>query len=331
MVHRLADAIAAETDPVILAGDLNMTDRAAGYRMLGGPMHDAMRTGWWAASTYRHGMWRDLSLRIDHLFVPADWCAVDAKTFGVPGSDHRGIESTVGPVSRVGVVHPSRTMLVPCEPLREQPGPGQISVWDFPRPPALVADHRRVVVTFAGEVDRRDHRRPHGPGDLPPTNVVPAAVRRASRPAAAGRRRVLLRMEGRRLLRGRRGGRPHRRAGRVVLRRACRGVRAPARPCGVLRGPGPPRDRGRRRGRRPSPAGSTAAGSPPRSSGRSKGILAPAVGERTHGRAGHEARPSRCVYAREQVRVRAGSPARRPRHRACRSGPGPPSRACSRR
>lgn len=97
MVHRLADAIAAETDPVILAGDLNMTDRAAGYRLLADQMHDAMRTGWWAASTYRHGIWRDLSLRIDHLFVPADWCAVDAKTFGVPGSDHRGVESTVGP------------------------------------------------------------------------------------------------------------------------------------------------------------------------------------------------------------------------------------------
>ncbi len=97
MVYRLADAIAAETDPVILAGDLNMTDRSEGYRLLTDQMHDAMRTGWWAASTYRHGIWRDLSLRIDHLFVPADWCAVDAKTFGVPGSDHRGIESTVGP------------------------------------------------------------------------------------------------------------------------------------------------------------------------------------------------------------------------------------------
>ena len=97
MVRQLTDAIAAEADPVILAGDLNMTDRAAGYRLLADQMHDAMRTGWWAASTYRHGIWRNLSLRIDHLFVPADWCAVDSKTFGVPGSDHRGIESTVGP------------------------------------------------------------------------------------------------------------------------------------------------------------------------------------------------------------------------------------------
>jgi endonuclease/exonuclease/phosphatase (EEP) superfamily protein YafD len=97
MVERLLDAVGAETDPVIVAGDLNLTDRSSAYRLLGSAMHDAMRTGWWAASTYRYGLWRELSLRIDHLFVPSDWCAVDAKTFGVPGSDHRGIESTVGP------------------------------------------------------------------------------------------------------------------------------------------------------------------------------------------------------------------------------------------
>lgn len=97
LVEQLIQAVEAETDPVIVAGDLNLTDRSSGYRLLDASMHDAMRTGWWAASTYRYGMWRELSLRIDHIFVPDDWCAVDAKTFGVPGSDHRGIESTVGP------------------------------------------------------------------------------------------------------------------------------------------------------------------------------------------------------------------------------------------
>ena len=35
---------------------------------------------------------------------------------------------------------------------REEPGPGQLSVWDFPRPPALVQWHEHVVVTFAGAV-----------------------------------------------------------------------------------------------------------------------------------------------------------------------------------
>jgi uncharacterized protein (DUF427 family) len=30
------------------------------------------------------------------------------------------------------------------------PGPGQVSVWDFPRPPALAPDTREVVVTWGG-------------------------------------------------------------------------------------------------------------------------------------------------------------------------------------
>ena len=35
---------------------------------------------------------------------------------------------------------------------REQPGPGQESVWDYPRPPRLERDPRRAVVTHAGTV-----------------------------------------------------------------------------------------------------------------------------------------------------------------------------------
>lgn len=35
---------------------------------------------------------------------------------------------------------------------RDEPGPGQLSVWDFPRPPDLVQWHEHVVVTFAGVV-----------------------------------------------------------------------------------------------------------------------------------------------------------------------------------
>jgi endonuclease/exonuclease/phosphatase (EEP) superfamily protein YafD len=97
MLDRLIAAADAETDPVILAGDFNMSDRSDGYRELDSGMRDAMRTGWWAASTYQHDLWRALALRIDHLFVPEDWCTADAFTFRVPGSDHRGIGSTVGP------------------------------------------------------------------------------------------------------------------------------------------------------------------------------------------------------------------------------------------
>jgi uncharacterized protein (DUF427 family) len=31
-------------------------------------------------------------------------------------------------------------------PFADTPAPGQESVWDYPRPPTLVADHRRIVV-----------------------------------------------------------------------------------------------------------------------------------------------------------------------------------------
>jgi hypothetical protein len=40
-------------------------------------------------------------------------------------------------------------------PFSVAPGPGQVSVWDFPRPPALVRDPREVVVRWgAVEVAR---------------------------------------------------------------------------------------------------------------------------------------------------------------------------------
>ena len=37
-------------------------------------------------------------------------------------------------------------------PVPERPGPGQLSVWDFPRPPALVQWHEEVVVELGGTV-----------------------------------------------------------------------------------------------------------------------------------------------------------------------------------
>ncbi|MEM6638815.1 MAG: DUF427 domain-containing protein [Pseudomonadota bacterium] len=37
-------------------------------------------------------------------------------------------------------------------PFAEVPGPGQESVWDYPRPPALVDDARRVQVRASGRV-----------------------------------------------------------------------------------------------------------------------------------------------------------------------------------
>ncbi|MDX6324695.1 MAG: hypothetical protein QOK15_1049 [Nocardioidaceae bacterium] len=37
-------------------------------------------------------------------------------------------------------------------PPRAEPGPGQLSVWDFPRPPALVQWHEHVTIRFGGAV-----------------------------------------------------------------------------------------------------------------------------------------------------------------------------------
>lgn len=97
LAKALVRVVEAEAVPAVVVGDLNLTDRAEGYRVLEASMRDAMRAGSWPADTYRLHVWQILLLRIDHLFVPNSWCAADPITFDVPGSDHRGIEATVGP------------------------------------------------------------------------------------------------------------------------------------------------------------------------------------------------------------------------------------------
>ena len=43
-------------------------------------------------------------------------------------------------------------MVTPPRVTRVEPGPGQLSVWDFPRPPDLVQWHEDVTITLAGEL-----------------------------------------------------------------------------------------------------------------------------------------------------------------------------------
>jgi uncharacterized protein (DUF427 family) len=43
-------------------------------------------------------------------------------------------------------------------PFAETPGPGQESVWDYPRPPRIAADAREVMVAFAGQEIARTRR-----------------------------------------------------------------------------------------------------------------------------------------------------------------------------
>lgn len=99
--HRLVDALADRTargpGPVVVAGDLNSTDRARDYRTLvdGVGLVDAMRDSWTGPTQVTS--WLLLLLRIDHLLVDPGWCGDSPRRFDLPGSDHRGITATVGP------------------------------------------------------------------------------------------------------------------------------------------------------------------------------------------------------------------------------------------
>ena len=87
----------ATRGPVVIAGDLNLSDRTSGYRRMSDGRIDAMRAGW-TGSTYDGPFpWSFLLLRIDHVFVPRDWCTADSRTFEVAGSDHHGVAASIGP------------------------------------------------------------------------------------------------------------------------------------------------------------------------------------------------------------------------------------------
>ena len=97
--HRLLEQIALraarDDHPVVVAGDLNTTDRGRDYRVLSKHLDDAMLDTWGRPSQI--GNWSALLVRIDHIFVKPGWCSDDAGQYKVPASDHRGIITTVGP------------------------------------------------------------------------------------------------------------------------------------------------------------------------------------------------------------------------------------------
>jgi endonuclease/exonuclease/phosphatase (EEP) superfamily protein YafD len=95
IVERLLRAAQGERLPVVIAGDFNMSDRSTSYRLMDGTLRDAMRTGL-AGNTYEQNLWVLLQLRIDHVFVSRDVCAAGAFTFGIPGSDHEGLDVQLG-------------------------------------------------------------------------------------------------------------------------------------------------------------------------------------------------------------------------------------------
>jgi endonuclease/exonuclease/phosphatase (EEP) superfamily protein YafD len=98
--RRERDALLAsartETAPVVVTGDFNTSDRSRGYRRITARFRDAMRSRR-AGPTYVAALWRPLLLRIDHVFVPRDWCSATPSRFAIHGSDHRGVAVDVGP------------------------------------------------------------------------------------------------------------------------------------------------------------------------------------------------------------------------------------------
>ena len=59
-------------------------------------------------------------------------------------------------------------------PFAKEPGPGQESVWDYPRPPAIVVDERRVEVRL-GDLVIADSRQNYRILETasPPTFYIP--------------------------------------------------------------------------------------------------------------------------------------------------------------
>ncbi|HET6740681.1 MAG TPA: endonuclease/exonuclease/phosphatase family protein [Kribbella sp.] len=95
LIEQLAARAARDDRPVVVAGDLNTTDRGRDYRILTQHLKDAMLDEWGRPSQI--GKWAALLVRIDHLFVKPGWCSDENNWYSVPESDHHGLISTIGP------------------------------------------------------------------------------------------------------------------------------------------------------------------------------------------------------------------------------------------
>jgi Endonuclease/Exonuclease/phosphatase family len=95
-VDRLRQAITEEQLPVVVLGDLGITDRSTQYRDLIEVMRDALRAGRSAQSTLISPVWTPLLLRVDQILTVPTWCGRGGARFEVPGSDHAGLSVSVG-------------------------------------------------------------------------------------------------------------------------------------------------------------------------------------------------------------------------------------------
>ncbi|HWD79554.1 MAG TPA: endonuclease/exonuclease/phosphatase family protein [Kribbella sp.] len=95
LIEQIAARVARDDRPVVVAGDLNTTDRGRDYRILTDHLNDAMLDHWGRPSQI--GRWAALLVRIDHLLVKPGWCSDHSSWYEVPRSDHHGLVSTIGP------------------------------------------------------------------------------------------------------------------------------------------------------------------------------------------------------------------------------------------
>ena len=99
--ERLAKALVrvmeAEAVPAVVVGDLNLTDRAEGYRVLEASMRDAMRAGSWPADTYRLHLWRSCCSGSTTCSCRTAGALPIPSPSTCRGRIDRGIEATVGP------------------------------------------------------------------------------------------------------------------------------------------------------------------------------------------------------------------------------------------
>ena len=94
----ISDAIAAEELPVVVLGDLNIVDRGPGFAEFTEELTDAMRVERWAGPTRKRDLWHTvLQLRIDHLLMSSELCAVNAEARDALFTDHTPIQADIGP------------------------------------------------------------------------------------------------------------------------------------------------------------------------------------------------------------------------------------------
>lgn len=98
LVEQVRDLAVDGELPVVVAGDLNASDRAGDYRLLDRSLRDAVRSSWAGPTSRKRSFgWWALLLRIDHVLVSETWCAADGGRITVPTADHVAVTARVGP------------------------------------------------------------------------------------------------------------------------------------------------------------------------------------------------------------------------------------------